>query len=98
MQARDVEAAHVLAAPVATWGAWPFYRAATINARHGAATMDTLVSLGVAAAGLWSVYALCFGGATYLEVAAAVTHSPVTTPCTGSTPLFAPLVRRTFHA
>jgi P-type Cu+ transporter len=52
-----------LAAPVATWGAWPFHRAAAINARHGAATMDTLVSLGVGAAFVWSLYALCFGGA-----------------------------------
>ena len=52
-----------LATPVATWGAWPFHRAAALNARHGAATMDTLVSLGVAAAFLWSLYALCFGGA-----------------------------------
>ena len=47
-----------LATPVATWGAWPFHRAAAVNARHGAATMDTLVSLGVTAAFLWSLYAL----------------------------------------
>ena len=40
----------VLAAPVATWAAWPFHRAAWLNARHGAATMDTLVSIGVLAA------------------------------------------------
>jgi Cu+-exporting ATPase len=53
----------VLASPVAVWGAWPFHRAAAINARHGAATMDTLVSVGVAAAYLWSVYALFFGTA-----------------------------------
>ena len=52
-----------LATPVATWGAWPFHRAAAVNARHGAATMDTLVSVGVAAAFLWSLYALFFGGA-----------------------------------
>jgi len=52
-----------LATPVATWGAWPFHRAAAVNARHGTATMDTLVSVGVAAAYLWSVYALVFGGA-----------------------------------
>jgi Cu+-exporting ATPase len=63
----------VLATPVATWGAWPFHRAAAVNARHGAATMDTLVSVGVAAAYCWSVYALVFGGATYLEVAVSVT-------------------------
>ena len=56
-------AALVLASPVAMWGAWPFHRAALVNARHGAATMDTLVSVGVAAAYLWSVYALFFGTA-----------------------------------
>ncbi|HJZ03997.1 MAG TPA: heavy metal translocating P-type ATPase, partial [Streptosporangiaceae bacterium] len=56
-------AALVLASPVAVWGAWPFHRAALVNARHGAATMDTLVSLGVAAAYLWSVSALFFGTA-----------------------------------
>ena len=52
-----------LAAPVVVWGAWPFHRAAWINLRHGAATMDTLVSLGVSAAFLWSLYALFFGHA-----------------------------------
>jgi P-type Cu+ transporter len=52
-----------LAVPVVTWGAWPFHRAAAVNARHAAATMDTLVSVGVTAAFLWSLYALCFGGA-----------------------------------
>ena len=39
-----------LASPVAVWGAWPFHRAALASARHGAATMDTLISVGVAAA------------------------------------------------
>nr|WP_082510653.1 heavy metal translocating P-type ATPase [Leifsonia sp. Leaf325] len=53
----------VLAAPVAVWGAWPFHRAAWLNARHGAATMDTLISVGVTAALGWSLYALFFGGA-----------------------------------
>src|SRR5690554_1926903 len=52
-----------LAAPVAIWGAWPFHRAAIANARHGAATMDTLVSVGVLAAFAWSLYALFFGTA-----------------------------------
>ena len=52
-----------LASPVAVWGAWPFHRAAFVNARHGAATMDTLISVGVAAAYLWSLYALFFGAA-----------------------------------
>jgi Cu+-exporting ATPase len=65
-----------LASPVTVWGAWPFHRAALVNARHGVATMDTLISVGVAAAYLWSLYALFFGSAahaTYLEVAAGVT-------------------------
>ncbi len=53
----------VLASPVVVWGAWPFHRAAFVNARHGAATMDTLISVGVAAAYLWSLYALFFGAA-----------------------------------
>jgi Cu+-exporting ATPase len=52
-----------LAAPVAVWGAWPFHRAAFTNARHGAATMDTLVSIGVLAALAWSLWALFFGTA-----------------------------------
>lgn len=52
-----------LALVVATWGAWPFHRAAAVNLRHGAATMDTLVSLGVAAATLWSLWALVLGDA-----------------------------------
>jgi Cu+-exporting ATPase len=52
-----------LASPVAVWGAWPFHRAALVNARHRAASMDTLVSLGVAAAYLWSLYALFLGTA-----------------------------------
>ena len=52
-----------LASPVAVWGAWPFHRAALVNARHGAATMDTLISVGVAAAYLWSLYALFVGTA-----------------------------------
>ena len=43
------------------WGAWPFHRAAWANARHGAATMDTLISVGVLAAFGWSLYALFFG-------------------------------------
>jgi Cu+-exporting ATPase len=52
-----------LASPVAVWGAWPFHRAALVNARNGAATMDTLISIGVVAAYLWSLYALFFGSA-----------------------------------
>ena len=53
----------VLATPVVTWGAWPFHRATWANLRHGAVTMDTLISLGVIAAYVWSLYALFFGGA-----------------------------------
>ncbi len=52
-----------LAAPVAVWGAWPFHRAAAVNARHLTATMDTLISVGVSAAFLWSLYALFLGEA-----------------------------------
>ncbi|WP_091230154.1 cation-translocating P-type ATPase [Microbacterium sp. 3J1] len=53
----------VLATPVVTWAAWPFHRAAVLNARHRAVTMDTLISVGVTAAYLWSLYALIFGTA-----------------------------------
>ncbi|MDX8143212.1 heavy metal translocating P-type ATPase [Lentzea sp. BCCO 10_0061] len=52
-----------LAAPVVVWGAWPFHKAAWTNLRHGAATMDTLISIGVGAAFLWSLYALFLGTA-----------------------------------
>ncbi len=52
-----------LATPVVTWCAWPFHRAAWTNLRHGAATMDTLVSLGVLASYGWSLYALFLGTA-----------------------------------
>jgi Cu+-exporting ATPase len=53
----------VLAAPVVAYGGLPFHRAAVLNLRYGAATMDTLVSLGTLAAFGWSVWALFFGGA-----------------------------------
>ena len=53
----------MLAFPVATWGAWPFHRVALKNLRHGAASMDTLISVGVTAAFTWSVYALFWGEA-----------------------------------
>ncbi|OLF11781.1 copper-translocating P-type ATPase [Actinophytocola xinjiangensis] len=52
-----------LAAPVLVWAAWPFHRAAWQNLRHGAATMDTLISMGTLAAFAWSVYALLWGTA-----------------------------------
>ena len=53
----------VLATPIVLWGGWPFHRATLRNARHGAATMDTLITLGTFAAYLWSVWALVFGSA-----------------------------------
>ncbi len=52
-----------LASPVVVWGALPFHRAAWINLRHGSATMDTLISIGVSSAYIWSLYSLFFGGA-----------------------------------
>ena len=52
-----------LVTPVVLWAAWPFHKAAWANLRHGAATMDTLVSLGTLAAWLWSLYALFIGDA-----------------------------------
>ena len=52
-----------LAAPVVAWGAWPFHRAAWANLKHAAATMDTLISVGVLAAFAWSLYALFVGEA-----------------------------------
>ncbi len=53
----------VLATPVVLWAGWPFHRATLKNLRHGAVTMDTLVSLGTMAAYLWSLWALLVGGA-----------------------------------
>ncbi len=53
----------MLALPVVTWAAWPFHSATWTNLRHGAATMDTLISMGVLAAFGWSLYALVFGAA-----------------------------------
>ena len=52
-----------LASPVVIWGALPFHRATWVNLKHGNATMDTLVAMGVVAAYTWSLYALFFGGA-----------------------------------
>ncbi|WAC91495.1 heavy metal translocating P-type ATPase [Mycobacterium sp. Aquia_213] len=52
-----------LAAPVVLWAGWPFHAAAWTNLKHGAATMDTLVSIGTLSAFLWSLYALFFGTA-----------------------------------
>lgn len=69
-----------LTTPILLWGGYPFHRAALVNARHGASTMDTLVSLGTIAAYLWSLWVL-FANAghthgdvhVYFEVVAAVT-------------------------
>lgn len=65
----------VLATPIVLWAAWPFHRAAAVNARHGASTMDTLVSIGVLAAYSWSLVAVLTGFSEhlYFEVAAVVT-------------------------
>ena len=67
-----------LAAPVAAWGAWPFHRAAWVNLRHGAATMDTLISIGVLAALGWSLYALFLGmaGVPGMTMAFSFTATP----------------------
>ena len=78
-----------LALPIVTWAAWPFHRVAWRNARHRTASMETLISVGVTAATLWSLYtiftghrghdttglwqALMSSDAIYLEVAAGVT-------------------------
>lgn len=53
----------ILTLPVVTWCAWPFHKAAFTAARHGATTMDTLVSLGIIASAGWSYWALFWGGA-----------------------------------
>jgi P-type Cu+ transporter len=67
-------AALLLATPVVLWAGWPFHRAAALNARHGASTMDTLVSLGTLVAYGWSVVQAVTGGMhSYVEVAAVVT-------------------------
>ncbi|TFD86042.1 heavy metal translocating P-type ATPase [Cryobacterium serini] len=75
-----------LAAPVAIWGAWPFHRAAWVNARHGAATMDTLVSVGVLAALGWSLYALFFGMAGMAGMTMSFTFSA--TPGSGADEIY----------
>ena len=75
----------VLTTPVVTWAAAPFHRAAAVNARHAAATMDTLVSLGVAVAYFWSLWALLFGGAGELGLRMTVSLLPATAE-TGAVP------------
>ncbi len=69
----------VLALPVATWAAWPFHHAAWRAARHGASTMDTLVSLGIIAATTWSLWALLAGGAGELGLRMTPTLIPART-------------------
>ena len=68
-----------LALPVALWGGWPLHRAALRGLRHGTATMDTLVSLGITASLVWSVQAMLFGGAGMagMRMPFAVTFGPV---------------------
>jgi P-type Cu+ transporter len=65
--------AFALATPVVLWGGWPFHAAAWANAKHRVATMDTLVSVGVLAAWLWSVYALVADTDMYFETASVIT-------------------------
>jgi P-type Cu+ transporter len=65
-----------VAAPVLTWAAWPFYSAAIRAARHGTTTMDTLVSLGIASATAWSIYAMFWhdGGRAQLPLLSVLGH------------------------
>jgi Cu+-exporting ATPase len=65
----------VLATPVVAYAGWPFHRAAVVNARHGVATMDTLVSVGTLAAWTWSTMVLFAGLSTsvYFDTAGAIT-------------------------
>ena len=67
--------AFALATPVVLWAGWPFHRAAAQNARHFAATMDTLISVGTLAAWAWSTVVLLGGidAHTYFEVGAVIT-------------------------
>ena len=74
----------VLALPVATWAAWPFHRAAVRAARHGASTMDTLVSIGIVAATGWSLWALLLGGAGELGMTMTPTLWPAADDGTGA--------------
>jgi P-type Cu+ transporter len=64
-----------LATPVVLWAGWPFHRAAALNLRHGAATMDTLISIGTLAAWAWSaIVVVAFPGEhMYFEVGAVTT-------------------------
>jgi Cu+-exporting ATPase len=76
LQFRDWEwAAFALATPIVFWAGWPFHQAAALNARHLAATMDTLISIGTLAAWAWSVVVLFAGldADVYFEVAGVIT-------------------------
>ncbi len=66
--------------PVATWAAWPFHRAMVLNLRHGQATMDTLISVGVGAAYLWSMWALVFTDAGRLGMTMSMSLSATFNP------------------
>ena len=67
--------AMALSAPVVTWGAWPFHVSALKNARHGTSTMDTLISVGVIAATIWSVWAVVWGDALHSMAGHSMTSS-----------------------
>ena len=68
-------ASFALATPVVAYAGWPFHRAAALNARHGVATMDTLISLGTLAAWVWSVVVLVsgMGQGVYFDTATLIT-------------------------
>ncbi|WP_344721357.1 heavy metal translocating P-type ATPase [Nesterenkonia halobia] len=74
----------VLSLPVVGWAGWPFHRAAAVNARHGAATMDTLISLGTLAAFGWSLYALVLGSAGEASMRHAFTFFPAESEATSA--------------
>src|SRR5690606_9444033 len=65
-----------LSLPVVTWAAWPFHRAALRAARYRASTMDTLVSIGVTAATVWSLWAVLLGGAGEIGMRMETTFFP----------------------
>ncbi|MDU6679091.1 MAG: heavy metal translocating P-type ATPase [Actinomyces sp.] len=65
-----------MSAPVVVWAAWPFHVAAARAARHGSSTMDTLVSMGVIASTLWSLWALFFGGAGHIGMTMNMSFMP----------------------
>ena len=73
-----------LATPVVTWAAWPFHQATWVNLRHGAVTMDTLISVGVLAAYGWSLYALFFGDAGTIGMTHGFTWTVAPTDAAGN--------------